>query len=372
MSDTLNVFYDDVVLNHDTGTGFFEGPPSSLLDVQERHPENAERLKNMVAVLRNGPIKDALAWAKAPPATREQLALFHEPDYIDDLASREPGLTIRDTDTTVFGPNSWPVIQAAAGLAIAAAEHVWSGRGKIAYALARPPGHHAQPAMTDGYCFVNNAGVAIEGLRAQGLKRACIVDWDVHHGNGTQEGFYADPDVLTVSMHMDHGAWGPSHTQTGGADEIGAGDGIGANLNVPLPYGSGDFAYQAAFERIVEPVVRDFAPEILFIACGQDASQFDPNGRQTVTMEGFRQLGLRARALADELCGGKLVLVQEGGYAVSYAAYCLHATLEGVLKSDARLDDPIAYMPEHTDYLETALERIETERLKALELALAI
>jgi len=366
MSDQIAVFYDDIVLRHDTGHGFFEGPPSPILEVQERHPENAERLKNMVSALKGGPIASALTWQTAPPATVDQMELFHDRAYLDELATREATSASRATGTTVFGPGSWDVIKAAAGLAVGAATHVWSGKGKIAYAMPRPPGHHAQPAMTDGYCFVNNGGVAIEVLKTHGLKRACIIDWDVHHGNGTQEGFYGDPNVLTISMHMDHGAWGASHTQTGGANEVGAGDGVGANLNVPLPYGSGDTTYLKAFDDLIAPAVRHFAPEILFIACGQDASQFDPNGRQTVTMAGFRELGRRARALAEELTDGKLVLVQEGGYAVSYAAYCLHATLEGVLGSDKQLDDPIAYMPEHLEHLDETLVRITQVRTGAI------
>jgi acetoin utilization deacetylase AcuC-like enzyme len=198
------------------------------------------------------------------------------------------------------------------------------------------------------------------------LKRACVIDWDVHHGNGTQEGFYADPDVLTVSMHMDHGAWGPSHTQTGGADEAGTGAGRGANLNVPLPCGRGDAAYARAFDEIVAPAVRAFAPELIVIACGQDANQFDPNGRQLVTMAGFRALGERARALADDLTGGKLVLVQEGGYAVSYAALCLNATLEGVLGTGETIADPIGFMPEATDDLDAVIARIKDARAAAL------
>ena len=117
------------------------------------------------------------------------------------------------------------------------------GDGSIAYALLRPPGHHAQPQMADGYCFFNNIGVAIEALRARGLKRAAVIDWDVHHGNGTQQGFYDDADVLTVSLHMNHGAWGVTHPQTGDVDEVGRASGLGKNLNLPMPYGSGDAAY---------------------------------------------------------------------------------------------------------------------------------
>ncbi|NQV44650.1 MAG: class II histone deacetylase [Rhodospirillales bacterium] len=366
MNDRLAVYFDAQVFDHETGYGLFGCPPSPYLVVSERHPENGERVRNMASVLRKGPIRDALTWHGASPASDEALRLFHDGGYLDGLAAVAQEDSYRNTDSTIFGPGTWPIIKVAAGLSIAAAEHVWQGKGPMAYALSRPPGHHAQPAMADGYCFVNNIGVAIEVLREQGMKRAAVIDWDVHHGNGTQEGFYSDPDVLTVSLHMDHGSWGPTHVQTGAADEIGAGEGKGANLNVPLPYGSGNGLYLAVFDQIVAPAVREFAPEVLFIAAGQDANQFDPNGRQTVNMEGFYQLGQRARSLAAELCGGKIVLVQEGGYALSYAAYCLHATLEGVLGRPRELDDPIAFMPDHTENLAASIQRLRDIREAAL------
>ena len=253
----------------------------------------------------------------------------------------------------------------AAGLAIGAAEHVWRGGGPIAYALCRPPGHHAQPTKADGYCLYNNIGIAIEELRAQGLRRTAVIDWDVHHGNGTQEGFYTDPDVMTVSIHMDHGAWGPTHTQTGGADEVGRGPGTGANVNVPLPYGAGDTTYLRVFDEIVVPAVESAEPEVIFVANGQDANQFDPNGRQNVTMHGFHQLGRRTRELAVELCDGRMVAVQEGGYALSYTAYCAHASLAGLLGREIDIDDPIAFLPDHTDHLDDLVERLIATRREA-------
>ena len=366
MSDRIAVFHDDRLFEHDTGAGFFEARASPYLEVAERHPENDVRLRNMVSVLKKGPIKDDLDWHRGAPASRAQLERFHEAAYLDALAAVQPDESRWFSSTTVFGPGSFEIITLAAGLAAAAARHVWDDRGRLAYATSRPPGHHAQPAMADGYCFLNNIGIAIEELRQHGLKRTAVIDWDVHHGNGTQEGFYADPDVLTISLHMDHGAWGKSHPQTGRADEVGRGAGRGANLNLPLPCGSGDTLYLAAFDRLVAPAVRAHQPEILFIAAGQDANQFDPNGRQLLTMAGFHQLGQRARALADELCGGKLVLVQEGGYSLSYAAYCLHATLEGVLGRGPSLDDPIAYIPDPTESMDAVLDALARQRSEAL------
>ena len=156
---------------------------------------------------------------------------------------------------------------------------------------------------------------------------------------------------------MNHGAWGATHPQTGDVEEVGDGDGLGKNLNLPMPYGSGDIAYLRAFDEIVAPAVRMHQPEMLFIANGQDANQFDPNGRQLLSMSGFWELGRKVRELADECCGGRLVLVQEGGYAISYAAYCLHASLEGVLQRDAGLADPLAYMQEDCSGIDEFIDR---------------
>ncbi len=361
----LATFYDERVLAHATGDGFFEAAPSPFLPITERHPENRERIENMAAALRDGPLAGALDWHGAEPATREDLERLHDPAYIDELASIPPDESRAYSSTTIFGPGSFEICRLAAGLAMAAAERVYRGDSRLAYALLRPPGHHAQPAMADGYCFFNNIGVAIERLRAQGLERAAVIDWDVHHGNGTQECFYADPDMLTVSLHMPHGAWGETHPQTGDLDETGVGAGLGTNLNIPMPYGAGDTAYARVFDEIVAPAVRRQAPEILFVAAGQDANQFDPNGRQLLTMRGFHDLGRRARALADDCCDGRLVLVQEGGYQLSYAAYCLYATLAGVLGRDLELDDPLGYMAEDTRGLDDFVAELKSHPLLA-------
>ncbi len=356
MSDRLAVFFDPCIFDHDTGRGLFESSPSPYLSVIETHPENAERLRNMYDVLKQGPIAGALDWHRADAASRADLERFHSAAYLDELEAIPEDESRRFSGTTVFGPGTWRICCAAAGQAIAAARHAFDGAG-VAYALVRPPGHHAQPGMADGYCFFNNIGIAIEALRGSGLDRAAVIDWDVHHGNGTQQGYYEDPSVLTVSMHMNHGAWGETHPQSGHVDEAGAGPGLGKNLNLPMPYGSGDQAYLRAFDEIVAPAVREHRPDMLFIANGQDANQFDPNGRQLLSMSGFYELGRRARALAEECCGGRLLLVQEGGYAISYAAYCLHATLEGVLGREPGLEEPLAYMDEDTAGLDDFISR---------------
>lgn len=151
-------------------------------------------------------------------------------------------------------------------------QHILDGHGKIAYALVRPPGHHAQPTQADGYCFLNNAGLAIQLALSSGCKRVAVVDTDVHYGNGTAEGFYNSSDVLAISLHMNHGSWGPSHPQSGSIDELGEGRGLGFNLNIPLPNGTGDKGYEYAMMELVAPAITKFRPDMVVMVIGQDSS----------------------------------------------------------------------------------------------------
>ena len=354
----MRVYWHDAALLHDTGTGAFDRGPSPLLVEPERHPENAARVRNIRSLLQRGPLAGALEWHDGRMATVEELHLVHDPGYVEsvrDFCAAGGGLL---TQSTPVVPASWDAALAAAGTTLAAAEAVLDGDCDIAYALVRPPGHHAQPAQADGYCLFSNAALAAEVARRRGIDRVAVVDWDVHHGNGTQECFWERGDVLTVSLHMRHGSWGPSHPQSGAPEETGAGAGAGMNVNVELPVGTGDEGYRRAWARVVEPVVDEFAPGCLIIACGQDASQVDPNGRMCLSMAGFRDLGAAARALAERHCGGRLLLVQEGGYGQTYSAFCMHATLEGVLGLPPDLDDPAAYLPDDADRADAAIEAV--------------
>ena len=206
-------------------------------------------------------------------------------------------------------------------------------------------------------------------LAAAGTARVAVIDWNVHHGNGTQEGFYERDDVLTVSLHMDHGAWGPSHPQTGKADEIGRGRGRGFNLNVPLPMGSGDEGYARVFEELVVPAVDNFGPEMIVVAW--PGRQPVRHQRPPAAVDGRVQAPRRARPGARRRPHGRgrLCLVQEGGYALTYAAFCLHATLEGVLGVAPLLDDPVAFYPKDTGPALAAIEAIRETFNKALAAA---
>ena len=312
----------------------------------------------MKAVLERGPLAERLRWREGRHADVEELLLVHDPGYVDSVRSfaQDGGGLL--TWSTPVSSGTWDAALAAAGTTIAAADAVLSGDAKIAFALVRPPGHHAQPDQADGYCFFSNIALAAEHARRSGVDRVAVVDWDVHHGNGTQECFYDRDDVLTVSLHMRHGSWSDAHPQTGAPDEVGRAPGEGFNVNVELPVGTGDGGYLKAMDELVAPIVDQFRPGLLLLACGQDANQFDPNGRQCVTMAGFRRLGAAARALADRHSDGRIVIAQEGGYARSYSAFCLHETLAGVLGVETGLEDPCAYLPDDPGHADLELAEV--------------
>jgi acetoin utilization deacetylase AcuC-like enzyme len=222
------------------------------------------------------------------------------------------------------GPGTHDALLLAAGGPLAAVEAVLDGSLDNAFAVLRPPGHHAERDAAMGFCLVNNVAIAARwAQRVRGLERVAIVDWDVHHGNGTEAIFLDDLSVLTISLHQD--ALYPEHT--GGLEVRGA---DGRNVNIPLPAGTGDSGYALAFDRVVAPVVRAFRPQLLLIAAGQDTSASDPLGRMSVTVPGFRALADRAVALAGELCGGRLVAVLEGGYSLLHLPLANLAILEGL------------------------------------------
>jgi acetoin utilization deacetylase AcuC-like enzyme len=353
----MKVFFHEAMLAFRAPDGVFECASSELLEIQTPHAEGPDRIANMRAILQRSPIAGGLRWAEPAPASDEDMLRFHTPEFLAELkdADKEGRWFGR---TTYLPAGGLEGVRLAAGAAIAAARDVADGREKVAYALVRPPFHHAQPDRADGYCFVNGVGLAALTAIAAGHKRVAIVDWDVHHGNGTQEGFYGRDNVLTVSLHMDHGAWGASHPQTGGVEEIGEGAGEGFNVNLPLPFGAGDRAYALAFERCVEPIVRKFAPDMIVLANGQDANQFDPNGRQMLTMAGFHDLANRLRALAGELCEGRIAVTQEGGYNIAYAPYCAYAVAAGLIGRELEIPDPLAFYPEDDSCAEADVEAL--------------
>jgi acetoin utilization deacetylase AcuC-like enzyme len=271
------------------------------------HPECPERADVMHAV--------ACEWARRGGAvvapydvTHEQLVRVHDEPYVLRMENLAGVSTALDADTCT-SPETIAIARLAAGAAIDAVERVMSGTARRALALVRPPGHHAERDLAMGFCFYNNIAVAAAHARTRGARRVAIVDYDVHHGNGTQQIFEADPQVLYVSAHQF-----PYYPGTGAAQEIGVGAAVGATVNIPLEIGATDEDYRVAFTEVVTPVVRAFGPDVLLVSAGFDAHERDPLGGMRLTTGAFEAMTQELCALADECCEGRLVAVTEGGY----------------------------------------------------------
>jgi acetoin utilization deacetylase AcuC-like enzyme len=324
---------------HDTGTGAGMLPAGGWLQPWS-HVESAaskQRLHSLVAV---SGLLDHLEPLRPAPAPLEALQAVHTPEHVEHLQSLSAaGGGDAGDGVTPFGSDGFEIARLAAGGAIAAFDWVLGAPSRNAYCLVRPPGHHAGAAAGMGFCLFNNVAVGIAHARARhGMERIAVVDWDVHHGNGTQSIFYADPGVLTVSIHQDR----CFPVDTGGLDERGEGDGYGYNVNVPLPAGSGHEAYAQAMARVVVPALRSFAPDLIVVACGFDASVFDPMGRMLLDSETFRALASVIVDEADSLCAGRLVGVHEGGYSEFYVPFCGLAVAEVLAGRRTAVTDPYA------------------------------
>jgi acetoin utilization deacetylase AcuC-like enzyme len=274
---------------------------------------------------------------QAPAATEADLRRVHTSGYLARLESVSVhGGTVGEQAT--MGAGGYEIAKISAGLSIAAVDAVLRGELKNAYALSRPPGHHCLPDAGMGFCFLANAAIAAEAAIANhGLQKVAILDWDVHHGNGTEAIFYSRPDVLTISLHQDN-CFPPGN---GAATARGEGEGEGFNLNIPLLPGGGHQAYVDAFEMLVGPALRQYKPELIIIACGYDANAFDPLARMMLHSESFRWMMQSSLELADELCGGKISVIHEGGYAESYIPFCGHALMEALSGKRTAVEDPM-------------------------------
>ena len=257
-------------------------------------------------------------------ATREQLTRVHDADYVRRISETTGRATALDPDTYT-SPDSYDVALIAAGAAVDAVERVLGGSHRAAVALVRPPGHHAERDRAMGFCLFNNVAVAAAHAHALGAAKVAVVDYDVHHGNGTQHIFEADRHVLYVSVHQY-----PYYPGTGGADEIGRDLGTGYTVNVPMEAGSVDEDYQTVFTRLVVPVLKQFEPNLLLVSAGFDAHANDPLGGMRLTSGAFGAMTAELRLVAEECCRGRIVLVTEGGYDLEGLGTSLDAAI-GVL-----------------------------------------
>jgi acetoin utilization deacetylase AcuC-like enzyme len=299
--------------------GLIDTMPHAALFEPEPSLENGNtkrRLRNLVDA---SGLLAQLTDLPARAATDDELCTLHERDYVTRLRTESAGGGGDAGGFTPFGRWSYEIAALAAGGCLEAADAVMAGTVGNAYALVRPPGHHAGPAGGSGYCLFSNVALTALRLRQEhGLERVAVVDWDVHHGNGTQASFWRDGSVLTISLHQED----LYPAGSGLVGEIGADAGSGANINVPLPAGSGRAAYLATIDRVVMPALERFAPAFILVANGLDASLGDPLGRMNLTSECFALMTERLMSCADRLCDGRLVMCHEGGYSSTYVPYC--------------------------------------------------
>jgi acetoin utilization deacetylase AcuC-like enzyme len=283
------------------------------------HPERPERAEVFDAVIADFQRGGGRA-VDPHPATREELARVHTPDYLD-LIDSIAGRPFRLDPDTYTSPESRDIAALAAGAALGAARHAWA-TGEPAFALVRPPGHHAEPDRAMGFCLYNNVAVAAADLRLRGATRVAIVDIDVHHGNGTQAAFYEDPTVLFVSSHQY-----PFYPGTGAASETGAGPGEGYTINLPMEAGARDDEFLSAYESVVVPALQRFRPEALLVSAGFDAHELDPLAGMRMTTGGYERLVGLIGDCARELCDRRLALVTEGGYHLPALRACLESAI---------------------------------------------
>jgi acetoin utilization deacetylase AcuC-like enzyme len=313
-SRRTGLVFDERCFSHRNPTS---GPPWLAVPPFER----PERLARTFRALEGSGILRHVERLPARSAPRAALELVHDASHVERVLS-EPRTLIQLDHEAWIGPGSGAAALLAVGGLLEAVAAVVAGDVENAFVLARPPGHHAEAARPMGFCLFNATAVAARWAQlARGAARVAILDWDVHHGNGTEAIFRDDSTVLTISLHQDR--LYPS--DTGDVDTPGE-----ALVNVPLPPGTGDAGYALAFERVVEPAIRAFDPDLLLVGAGQDAAASDPLGRMAVTVPGFREWAERAVALAGECCGGRLVAFLEGGYSMRHLPAANLAILEAL------------------------------------------
>lgn len=350
---------------HDTGSG--AGPNAAAGFVEPgphgESPSSKRRLRNLLEVAGMLAQLEAVEPREASP---DEIERIHDASYrrrvkeLSDAGGGDAG------EHTPFGGGGYEIAALAAGGAIRATEAVVAGDVANAYALVRPPGHHAEPDRGRGFCVFNNVAIAVRHAQATlGVDRVAVLDWDVHFGNGAQTIFWEDPSVLTVSVHQAD-RW---PRDGGEVDEVGGGAGRGFNLNVPLPPGAGGGTYEATLDRVVLPALERFEPELIVVASGLDASILDPFGRQMLSSRDYFDLATRVRDAAERLCDGRLVLCHEGGYSDAYVPFCGLAVVEALSGRRSGVDDPflerydrVQYselLPHHAEVIDRAAARVE-------------
>lgn len=303
--------------------------------------DSPESKRRILSLLQVSSLAEVLEFGSAPTATEDDLLRIHAKAYLDEFKALSDAGGGELGFVAPFGPGSYEIAKLSAGLALHAVDGVITRRFRNAYALSRPGGHHCLRDRAMGFCLLSNVAVAVEAAIAKHqLGRVAIVDWDVHHGNGTQSMFYERDDVLFVSLHQE-GCFPPGY---GGAEDRGEGRGLGYNINVPLLPGSGHDAYLYAMDRIVVPAIDRFRPDLIVVSSGLDANGADPLARMLAHAGTFKEMSYRLLALADTHCEGRLAVVHEGGYAEAVVPFCGAAIMEALSGTDSDIVDPTREM----------------------------
>ncbi|QSR24945.1 class II histone deacetylase [Nocardioides aromaticivorans] len=337
---TTGYVYNEVFGWHDTGTNAGLFPADHRLGIQPfQHFENAETKRRLHELVVVSGLIDQLTPVRPRKATDEEILLVHTEEHLARIqaGSDHPKGGDSGDGLSPFGPGGIEIGRLAAGGVIALVEQVVDGAVDNGYALVRPPGHHAVPEHGMGFCMFANLAIAAKAVRrSRGVERIAIVDWDVHHGNGTQAAFYDDPDTLTISIHQDR-VFPPD---TGLVEERGTGAGEGYALNIPLPPGTGHGGYLAAMDRVIAPAIDRFQPDLVLVASGFDANAADPLARQGLTSSAYRTMTERLLEVAGQHAGGRLAMSHEGGYNPVYVPFCGLAVIEALAGVTEPLADP--------------------------------
>jgi acetoin utilization deacetylase AcuC-like enzyme len=295
----------------------------------EGHPERPERLVAIGEAI--DLFRDDIESVTPRAAEPEEILRVHRDALVDFLASTSGQSPGRIDADTYYAPSSFEVARLAAGGSIDLARSVMRGDAARGLAAVRPPGHHAEADRAMGFCLFNNVALATRAIQAEfDSPRVLILDWDVHHGNGTQHSFEEDPNVLYISTHQF-----PFYPGTGDFGEAGVGLALGATINIPMPAGCGDSEYVGIMQRLIVPAAIHFRPDVILVSCGFDAHREDPLASMELTIEGYRAMAQTMRALADDLCGGRIVFVLEGGYSLTGVREGARAVLESLVGPDA-------------------------------------
>jgi acetoin utilization deacetylase AcuC-like enzyme len=328
--------WQEIYAWHNTGNATGDLPSGGYLQPYEHYenPETKRRINGLLEV--SGIKKHLFIIDEVCSATKEDIMLFHTEKYINSIIAQNK--TGGDAgDLTPFGPGSYEIALKSVGGCIDAGIAIMDRKIKNAYVLNRPPGHHAESEIGRGFCIFGNGVITAMKLRQlYNLKKIAIVDWDAHHGNGTQKGFYNDPNTLVMSIHQNQ----CYPLDSGFIEENGIEAGIGYNINIPLPPGSGHEAYLYTMKKVIIPALNKFQPELIIVLSGFDANAFDPLARQMAHSETFRTMTKQIMDAAENLCDGKLLMIHEGGYSQSYAPFCGLAVIECLSGHKTLVDDP--------------------------------